>query len=162
MTTTLTRSVTTSRPPRMGAGHRRRPSLGRVLAWVAMILVIVVTLFPFYWMIITSFKQNRDLYVGATNTAHNPFIFNAPPTLDHVRLLFMKTLFPTWLANSLSVGAAVVVFDILFSEPDRTSPEQTLKLLPPQDAVTVAPLIAGRLTHDEIFARSIAASTSRV
>ena len=42
MTTTLTRSVTTSRPPRMGAGHRRRPSLGRVLAWVAMILVIVV------------------------------------------------------------------------------------------------------------------------
>ena len=48
MTTTLTRSVTTSRPPRMGAGHRRRPSLGRVLAWVAMILVIVVTLFPFY------------------------------------------------------------------------------------------------------------------
>src|SRR5215467_503414 len=32
--------------------------------------------FPFYWMVITAFKRNSDLYVGASNTAHNPFIFN--------------------------------------------------------------------------------------
>ncbi|MBT1671433.1 carbohydrate ABC transporter permease [Curtobacterium flaccumfaciens] len=61
MTTTLTRSVTTSRPPRMGAGHRRRPSLGRVLAWVAMILVIVVTLFPFYWILRTALSSNTAI-----------------------------------------------------------------------------------------------------
>ena len=39
-------------------------------------------------MVITTFKQNSDLYVGATNTAHNPFIFNRPPTLEHLRTLF--------------------------------------------------------------------------
>jgi multiple sugar transport system permease protein len=73
--------------------------------------------FPFYWMVITSFKQNRDLYVGATNTAHNPFIFNAPPTLDHLRLLFSRTLYPTWLANSLLVGVAVVAITLLLAVP---------------------------------------------
>lgn len=63
MTTTLTRSVTTKRLPRPGAGHRRRPSVGRVLAWVAMIIVIVVTLFPFYWILRTALSSN-----GAINS----------------------------------------------------------------------------------------------
>ena len=26
-------------------------------------------IFPFYWMAVTAFKQNADLYVGASNTA---------------------------------------------------------------------------------------------
>jgi len=77
----------------------------------------VFAVFPFYWMVITSFKQNRDLYVGATNTAHNPFIFNATPTLDHVRLLFTRTLFPTWLANSLLVGVVVVIITLALAVP---------------------------------------------
>ncbi|MDP4331830.1 carbohydrate ABC transporter permease [Curtobacterium sp. A7_M15] len=63
MTTTLTRSVTTKRPARPGAGHRRRPSVGRVLAWIAMIAVIVVTLFPFYWILRTALSSN-----GAINS----------------------------------------------------------------------------------------------
>ena len=84
------------------------------------LLILLFTLFsvfPFYWMIVTSFKQNRDLYVGAVNTAHNPFIFNAPPTLDHVRLLFTRTLFPTWLGNSLLVGVAVVIITLALAVP---------------------------------------------
>jgi multiple sugar transport system permease protein len=73
--------------------------------------------FPFYWMVVTSFKQNADLYVGATNTAHNPFIFNQPPTLDHLRTLFGQTLYPTWVANTLMVGVAVVVITLLLAVP---------------------------------------------
>ena len=45
-------------------------------------------------MVVTTFKQNADLYVGATNTAHNPFIFNRPPTLDHLRILFGEDALP--------------------------------------------------------------------
>ena len=73
--------------------------------------------FPFYWMLITTFKQNRDLYVGATNTDHNPFIFNAPPTLDNLRILFNLTLYPTWLFNTLLVGAAVVAITLTLTVP---------------------------------------------
>jgi multiple sugar transport system permease protein len=101
----------------MAARSPVRKTLG-VLGHRALILGFTLfAVFPFYWMVVTAFKQNRDLYVGATNTAHNPFIFNAPPTLDHVRLLFAKTLFPTWLSNSLLVGLAVVAITLALAVP---------------------------------------------
>src|SRR5499427_3965504 len=73
--------------------------------------------FPFYWMVITAFKRNSDLYVGATNTAHNPFIFNEPPTLVHLYTLFQNTLYLTWLFNTLAVGLAVVLITLVLSVP---------------------------------------------
>ncbi|PYM20948.1 MAG: sugar ABC transporter permease [Candidatus Rokuibacteriota bacterium] len=68
-------------------------------------------------MAITAFKQNADLYVGATNTQHNPFIFNQPPTLDHLRILFGQTLYPTWLVNTLVIGAVVVAITLVLTVP---------------------------------------------
>ena len=73
--------------------------------------------FPFYWMVITAFKRNSDLYVGASNTAHNPFIFNEPPTLVHLYTLFQNTLYLTWLFNILWVGAVVVLITLLLAVP---------------------------------------------
>jgi len=53
-------------------------------------------------------------------------------------------------------GAAVVAFDILFSEPDQTSPEVAMKVLTPEEAKVLAPVIAGRETHDEAFSKVVA------
>ena len=78
---------------------------------------IAFAIFPFYWMVVTSFKQNADLYVGATNVAHNPFLFNLPPTLDHLRILFGQTLYLTWLRNTLFVGLVVVGITLLLAVP---------------------------------------------
>ncbi len=52
----------------------------------ALVLTVFVVLlaFPFYWMVIATFKQNLDLY----NFHNNPFLFNLKPTLDQLRLLF--------------------------------------------------------------------------
>ena len=49
---------------------------------------LFVVLFPFYWMIITAFKRDRDLY----NLETAPFWFKEPPTLDHMKLLLQGTL----------------------------------------------------------------------
>ncbi|MBI3393659.1 MAG: carbohydrate ABC transporter permease [Nitrospirae bacterium] len=68
-------------------------------------------------MVVTAFKQNSDLYVGAMNTAHNPFIFNQAPTLDHVKYLFTETPYPTWLFNTLSVGLIVVAVTLALAVP---------------------------------------------
>ena len=91
------------------------------LRWVALYaavgVFVVLAVFPFYWMLLTSFKQNRDLYVGATNLNHVPWIFNAPPTLSHVRLLFEGTPYVTWLYNTLIVGAAVVAITLVVALP---------------------------------------------
>ncbi|GAA0934330.1 carbohydrate ABC transporter permease [Kribbella koreensis] len=42
----------------------RRFSIGRGLAWTFMILVILVSLFPFYWMLRTALSSNNALYAG--------------------------------------------------------------------------------------------------
>ena len=69
--------------------------------------------FPFYWMIITSFKQNVDLYT----MENNPFLFNARPTLDHIRFLFTETRFVRWLGNTAFVGVIVVVITLVLAIP---------------------------------------------
>ena len=81
------------------------------------LLFTVFAVFPFYWMLVTAFKQNADLDVGASNTAHNPFVFNLPPTLDHLRLLFNNTLYLTWLFNTLWVGTLVVLITLALGIP---------------------------------------------
>lgn len=69
--------------------------------------------FPFYWMLITTFKQTRDLL----NPNHNPFFFHDSPTLEHLRLLFVDTLFGRWLLNTAFVGVLVVVITLLLAVP---------------------------------------------
>jgi multiple sugar transport system permease protein len=69
--------------------------------------------FPFYWMLITTFKRTPDLL----NRTNNPFIYNEPPTLEHLRVLFMDTLYLRWLGNTLFVGGVVVAITLLLALP---------------------------------------------
>jgi len=73
----------------------------------------ILLAFPFYWMVITAFKQTSDLY----NTANNPFIFNARPTFEHLRLLLRETLFVRWFLNTTGVGILVVFITLLLAVP---------------------------------------------
>lgn len=68
---------------------------------------------PFLWMIITTFKQDRDLY----RPANNPFLFSEPPTLDHIRFLFENTNYAVFLRNSLFVGVLVVLITLAVAIP---------------------------------------------
>ena len=89
----------------------------RVALYTAALGFMVFAGFPFYWMLITTFKQNRDLYVGAFDTRHVPWIFNDSPTLEHVRLLFRETDFLRWVGNTLIVVVAVVVLTVAVAVP---------------------------------------------
>src|SRR5579859_472441 len=81
----------------------------------ALVLTIFTTLlsFPFFWMAVATFKQNLDLY----DTANDPFLFNMPPTLDHLRYLFTQTDYLQWLVNTSFVGGMVVLITLLLSLP---------------------------------------------
>jgi multiple sugar transport system permease protein len=87
--------------------------------WPTTVKMLVLTVFtvllafPFYWMVIATFKQNIDLY-GMEN---NPFIFNLPPTLDNLKLLFTETRFLLWLKNTVVVGGIVVAITLLLAVP---------------------------------------------
>ncbi len=69
--------------------------------------------FPFYWMVITTFKQTGDLL----NPENNPFLYNDPPTLEHLELLFTETLYPQWLLNTAWVGVVVVAITLVLAVP---------------------------------------------
>lgn len=68
---------------------------------------------PFYVMLITMFKRSSDLF----RPENNPFWFSSSPTLEHLDLLFTKTLFGTFLLNTALVGIAVVVITVLLAVP---------------------------------------------
>ena len=59
------------------------------------------------------------------------------------------------LLELTSKGAAVVVFDVLFAEPDRTSLEAIVKQLPASEAATITSAMAGRPSNDELFAAAL-------
>ncbi len=99
------------------AGRSARRLTAMVGHRILILGFITFAVFPFYWMVVTTFKQNADLYVGATNVQHNPFIFNRPPTLEHLRTLFGQTLYTTWLFNTLWVGVVVVAVTLLLAVP---------------------------------------------
>ena len=99
------------------AGRSARRLTAMVGHRILILCFITFAVFPFYWMVVTTFKQNADLYVGATNVQHNPFIFNRPPTLEHLRTLFGQTLYTTWLFNTLWVGVVVVAVTLLLAVP---------------------------------------------
>ena len=84
-----------------------------VLRYAVLAVFVVLLAFPFYWMFVATFKQNIDLY----NVENNPFKFNLPPTLDHLKLLFNETRYVRWLSNTALVGVLVVFITLAFSLP---------------------------------------------
>lgn len=85
----------------------------RTATYVIVTAFAVALAFPFYWMLITAFKQDPDLY----NPNNVPFIFNRAPTVAHVKLLFTETPYLRWLWNTGFVGLLVVGITLVFAIP---------------------------------------------
>ena len=95
---------------RSGVGVDAGRGLKRVFTlWVPLILFIVITLFPFYWMLLASLKANSELY----SLRSFPF-WVSTPTLDHYTYLFEKTLYARWLMNTLIVSVASTAISLTF------------------------------------------------
>ena len=99
---------------RLRAQYRRKHVMGRVTVYVLAIFAALCCAGPYLWSAITAFKLNSDLY----NAENNPFLFNDPPTLDHIKFLFTETPFLTFVWNTLWMGFLVTVITL----GTRTSP----------------------------------------
>jgi multiple sugar transport system permease protein len=81
--------------------------------YLAVLPFVLFSLFPFYWMLVTSFKRNAEMY----DLKAIPFWFRQLPTLEHYAFLFSRTQFLTWMGNNVVVSvistAAAVVISIL-------------------------------------------------
>lgn len=91
----------------------RKTLFSRIVHALVLMVFVVLLAFPFFWMGIASFKQDGDLYAAA----NNPFLFNLPPTLAHLRFIFGQTDYVRWLGNTALVGVLVVAITLLLSIP---------------------------------------------
>lgn len=82
-----------------------------VTVYVPLVLFIVVLLFPFYWMAVTTFKPNNELY---NYKDYNPFWVHSP-TLQNVKKLLFDTDYPQWLMTTMGIAAAATVISIFAS-----------------------------------------------
>jgi multiple sugar transport system permease protein len=85
----------------------------RLALYLAAAAVAFCAAAPFLWSLITAFKQNRDLY----NPDNNPFVYNRPPTPDHITYLFTNASFGTFAWNTLWVGVLVVLITLALGLP---------------------------------------------
>jgi multiple sugar transport system permease protein len=84
-----------------------------LLIYAGLAPFVVFAIFPVYWMAITAFKQDADLYRKGVA----PFWFHLPPTLEHFTRLFTHTYFVTQLANTLQLAILVVGITMLTAVP---------------------------------------------
>jgi multiple sugar transport system permease protein len=80
---------------------------------LGLFLLCLFAVFPALWMVITIFKQDQDLY----DPNNDPFLFNLPPTLSHLELLFTQTNYPIFLWNSFIIGVTVVAITLVLAVP---------------------------------------------
>jgi multiple sugar transport system permease protein len=71
---------------------------------------VFFALFPFYFMLVTSFKSNAELY----NLKSVPFTVEAP-IVEHYTFLFFRTEFFTWMTNSLIVAVVATAVSVVIS-----------------------------------------------
>jgi multiple sugar transport system permease protein len=82
-----------------------------VYVYIPVALFLIVLLFPFYWMALTSIKPNSEL-IDLTN--HNPWWVDAP-TLQHYAKLLFDTDYPVWMWNTMLVAVCATFLSIVAS-----------------------------------------------
>ncbi|NLT74108.1 MAG: ABC transporter permease subunit [Chloroflexi bacterium] len=83
-----------------GESHwRRRPRSGSTLAAVALVLLLIFELMPFYWVIVTAFKSELQI------TMFKSLLWPKPWTLAQFRnLLGPARNFMVWLRNTMTIS----------------------------------------------------------
>ncbi|HEY4251509.1 MAG TPA: carbohydrate ABC transporter permease [Roseomonas sp.] len=82
-----------------------------VMLWLPLCCFVLILLFPFYWMTVTAFKPDAELY---DFHAHNPFWISSP-TLSHIYKLLFETAYPKWLMTTMMVAVCSTFLSLLSS-----------------------------------------------
>ena len=85
-----------------GMGYLQSLPRRVVTIYLPLLVFVIVLLFPFYWMAITSVKPNEQM----TNfNDYSPF-WVIGPTFEHFRYLLFETSYPGWLWNTILISTA--------------------------------------------------------
>jgi multiple sugar transport system permease protein len=82
-----------------------------VTLYLPLLVILLVLLFPFYWMVLTSIKPDEQLIDMNT---YNPF-WVVHPTFKHISKLLFETQYPRWLWNTMYVAVGATTLSIVAS-----------------------------------------------
>ena len=82
-----------------------------ITLYIPLFIIVVILLFPFYWMALTSIKPDEQLI---DMDKYNPF-WVVGPTFKHISKLLFETSYPQWLWNTMYVAAAATFLSIAAS-----------------------------------------------
>ena len=82
-----------------------------VTVYMPLGIILVVLLFPFYWMVITSIKPDAQL-LDLDNS--NP-LWVSQPTFQHIYKLLFESAYPRWLFTTMMVATAATFLSIFAS-----------------------------------------------
>ncbi|MEA2829894.1 MAG: multiple sugar transport system permease protein [Bradyrhizobium sp.] len=82
-----------------------------VTLYLPLFVILIVLLFPFYWMALTSIKPDEQLI---DMDKFNPF-WVIRPTFKHISKLLFETQYPRWLWNTMYVAVGATTLSIIAS-----------------------------------------------
>lgn len=91
----------------------RRRLRRNLLIYAGLAPFVVVAVFPVYWMAITAFKEEADLY----RMDLVPFWFHMAPTLKNFYTLFNHSHFPVWFVNTMLLSLCLVAITLVTAVP---------------------------------------------
>jgi multiple sugar transport system permease protein len=93
----------------MTMGNRARQRYQSVLVYLSLALVLLIVLFPIYWMVITALKTESEI------TRRVPTFIPESPTLANAFNLFARQAVPQQMLNSLMIASGVTIVALLVS-----------------------------------------------
>jgi multiple sugar transport system permease protein len=82
-----------------------------VTLYLPLALILIVLLFPFYWMALTAIKPDDQLL----DMDHVSPFWTTAPTLKHIYHLLFDTYYPRWLWNTMLIAVSATVLSIIAS-----------------------------------------------
>ena len=82
-----------------------------ISVYLPLAIIMVVLIFPFYWMVLTSIKPEDQLI---DMDRYNPF-FVVGPTLKHITKLLFESNYPQWLWNTMYVSVVATFLSLIAS-----------------------------------------------
>jgi multiple sugar transport system permease protein len=79
---------------------------------IPLAIFLIFLLFPFYWMIITTFRPDGELYRPWRAANYTPF-WTWNPTTAHLKYLFGETTFLLWMWNTMFIAVVATAISLV-------------------------------------------------
>jgi multiple sugar transport system permease protein len=80
--------------------------------YIPLTVFVLFTLFPFYWMAVTAFRPDPELYRSWRAANATPF-WTLDPTIEHFKGLLESTEFLQWLWNTMLIATVSTIISLI-------------------------------------------------